>query len=61
MGEVHDFHDAEDQREPDAKQGIGGTEHRAVDEVLEELVQNNLPDSQSPLRGAKGMGVPLQR
>ena len=27
MGEVHDAHDAEDQRQPDAEQRVGAAEH----------------------------------
>jgi hypothetical protein len=35
MGEIHDIHDAEDQREADAEQRIGAAEHERVDEMLE--------------------------
>ena len=38
MGEVHHPHDAENQRQPDAEQGVGSAEDDGIDEVLEELV-----------------------
>src|SRR5947209_16734151 len=38
VGEVHDVHQAEDEREADAQQGIGPAEHQAVHQVLKERV-----------------------
>ncbi len=31
MGEIHDAHDAENQRQPDAEQGVGAAEHDGID------------------------------
>src|SRR5207249_8523063 len=38
MGEVHDVHEPEDEREADAQQGVGPAEHQAVHQVLKERV-----------------------
>jgi hypothetical protein len=38
MGEIHHAHDAENQRQPDAEQGVGSAEHDGIEQMLEELV-----------------------
>src|SRR5262249_22537492 len=57
MSEINHAHDAEDQRQSDAEQGVGTAEHDGIEEMLEEFVH-------VPLTGpdAAGAGyVPASR
>ena len=53
MGEIHHPHDAENQRQPDAEQGVGSAEHDGIEEVLEELV--HVPLTGLDAAGARGL------
>ncbi len=63
MGEIHHAHDAEDQRQPNAEQGIGPAEHDGIEQMLEELVHVPLSDraGQAPRSPRSRRGPIFQR
>ena len=49
VGEIHDAHDAEDERQADAEEGVRAAEHQRVDDVLEEFVHvKKIPGHATP-------------